>query len=303
MKLKRRIALVVAILMFASVLSTFAFPALEQSLEDYSAKLVEAQQLLFELGVPQDVISLMTDAQIINILENIDLEVAIPEFSSFSIVDFAYNEAGDLYKLSEIVITLYETTVYLFDSSGTIIEHFSCDSRSGIAPLSIPTSDLTLRLTGFRSGTHNGVPRYQLFPSFIWHRPVKVTGDAFAFSVFHGWEVIAGENVNLRLWNRNWQGTLLHYVDLAPDVTQSSGFGFRVPSNVGNFQVLMEGHAFFFARRWADEQSTQRALTMNYAHDRRTFFSRITISIGFGVISISSPTGHRFDTRSANLTF
>lgn len=247
------------------VTSYSAFAEASSSLDDF----------LLEAGVPLAIIETMPIGQKQIVFEKIGNKSAV--FSGYDSKEYRLNNDGELIPEGE---------------KGRI------QTYQGL----IPPSDLTLSVIGFTldvsDTTGNTWKEYDVFPSFVWNKLVKVKNDSFAMSMYPGWEAVPGER-NFCLHLMNSQGQSAQQVDITPNDSHYSGYAYKIPSNIGALQGSYQGHAYYKLEK-KDPNASPR-ISLKYAHDYSSFFE-LSYSLevgGFGSISIVGDVS-KIDTMSDN---
>lgn len=236
-KMKRTLCAFLTIFMTMSLVSANVF-----------ASGVDYDTILTAHGVPQDVISQMTEHQKQDICENIstDAEFAGHETKQLSFAD----EDGD---------------------------------DSGISPayVELPERNMDLSVTGFKES--NGT--YSIYVHFYWYPLVRVANDSLACSMYPGWEVYPG-NQKLRVWSNDDNNNHLESFDIAPINPSYSGYDFKIPSNKGKTLGFYEGTAYFYVQK--KESSATPRIAVQYAHDDTSACNlSFGVNIGIGSISVT----------------
>ena len=258
----------------------FMFP---QMIVLASNSIKEADEFLLSIGMPQDVINSLTETKRYEIFRNMT-ESAVEDivFDSFT------QKGYDFLEHDEEPIQTFSITI----EYGDLI----------IPYVTIPSSDLRLSVIA-GNGILNGQPVTLIYPSFTWQRAVNLRNDGFAIALFPGWEVVAGANVNMRLWAIDTRNGSRHsFSDHAPTNATAAGYAFRfnTGSTMGGI-FRFEGIATITARNTG--ANAARSISLNYAHDTSSLFNT-SFSFGIGPASISiNGGGNSLRTMAGNFRF
>ncbi len=221
-----------------------------------SAQPVNIDTFLIESGFPQKLIDEMSIPQKTFIYESsIDDTIDTIEFCGYAEKEFTFSEDGHLIEANDIA------------------------PRSG----SISSSDMTLVVAGVKVFPSNGDSYYTVYPAFKWHTHKMVANDSFAMNMYPGWEAIPGDR-NLRLHLLNNQGESVQYVDLNPSQACSTGYSYKIPSNIGFMQGLYEGYARYSIDKTSSTASPR--ISLYYAHDSTSSF-QISYNLSVSIMGIS----------------
>ncbi|SDY21311.1 hypothetical protein SAMN05421736_101677 [Evansella caseinilytica] len=207
----------------------------------------ELNDFLKNLGVPLDVINELTYAGKFEIYNTIDSDAVFDGYS--------------------------EQDVYLPE-----------EGIGEISPMSIPKSQLQLKVTGFK----NNDGSYSIYPSFIWKQKARLRNDSFGFALdSSNWSTVAGiVGLNVHMVNATAGHTDYYYYD-RPSTSSYAGHVFKIPTNHGTTNHLhYEGHAHFKAKPKGSK--VDKRIILRYGDDTTT---RGTTSYGIsiGVFSVSYP--------------
>lgn len=195
-----------------------------------------------------------------------------------------------------IAFSGYETHDFILNDDNSL-QALPNENQASPCGGSIATSDLTLSVSGVVVKDYTVVGNtvqeiidyYIVYPSFVWHTPVKVKNDSFSMTMYSGWEARPQER-NLRLHLMNSSGVSAQYVDLSPTQSFEQGYTYKVPSTTGSLQGMYEGHAYYNINKKNDNASN--AISLHYVHDATTLMNlsySIQLSEVFGFsISIES---------------
>lgn len=247
MKKNLRILSVVMTIITLCTLCSFITYAAEPSIDNF----------LQSKGIPQEIIDVLPQGKKEIIFETLNDTAS---FQSYNVQTFSVNNGPET------------SSEFTFNNGEIMIP------MSGM----ISSADLTLSVVAFDI-TVNGVPQTSIYPSFVWKKLVKIKNDSFAMALYPNWEVIPGEN-NLRLWVRNVNGERVQNYDLAAAASASSGYSYKIPSNIGALQGGYEGHAYMNVKK--KTSSATRAISLQYIHDTSSFFN-VSYSVSIGPASIS----------------
>ncbi len=189
--------------------------------------------------------------------------------------DYIYQITHDKENIS---FCSYEEKQFNVNEDGLLLEA-EATPRGGL----INSSDLTVDVVGIVADTSDGI-EYSVFPSFVWHVVKKVKNDSFSMSMYPGWEAIPGAR-NMSLYFKNAYGNST-YTDLNPSDSNSSGYVFKIPSNVGTVQGLYEGHAYYDLIKKSSNPTP--AISLLYTHDASTTMNlSYSIELRIGSIGFS----------------
>lgn len=168
---------------------------------------------------------------------------------------------------------------------------YTMDSATGnLIPMNLTDSepDLTLSVIVFKESISEREETneycYNVMPSFVWNRAVKVKNDSLACAVYSGWET-TGEQ-NLRLYLKNAEGQQVQHVDISGIYPSCFGYGFRIPGDTGFVSGFYEGCAYFHMEK--KEADTSVEIVMQYVHDTSLRCSAFYgVDIGEETISIT----------------
>lgn len=178
----------------------------------------------------------------------------------------------------------YERKEYTITTEGELVENNNISPRGGL----LDSSDMTLSVFGTITTNWDGSIYYSVYPCFQWHQYKKVNNDSFAMNLYPGWEAIPGER-NFRLHLMNNYGQSAQYVDIAPTNSSSTGYVFKIPTNIGSSQGLYEGYAYYDVNKVTSTATP--AISLCYAHDASKIFdASYSLSVGGVGISISGKT-------------
>ncbi len=212
----------------------------------------EYDAFLLSLGVPASVIEEMSEGQKEMICGSIDSDAA---FVSFDSDEYVVNE-----------------------DDGTIQPRYD---------YTIPSSDLTLSVTCFETTeiSQEGNPVYAIYPSFVWHTQLEISGDLFGFALYPGWEVIP-QRENIRVYLGNYEGHRVQYADYDPTAAAYSGYAYTM-STFAFTPHWYEGHAYVYAQDKAGNST--RAIAINYSHDESgKLTTSLSASIGPASVSVDT---------------
>lgn len=180
----------------------------------------------------------------------------------------------------------YDVKSFIIDDTGSFIELNNSVSPCGGT---LSSSEMTLSVFGIQSEIiSTGEILYKVFPTFKWHKYVKVKNDSFAMSMYSGWEAVPGER-RLVLHLLNSAGDSAQQVELAPTHASSTGYSYKIPSNIGAMQGLYEGYAYYQIDKISSTASPM--ISLHYAHDASSLLNAsYSLSVGVGSISISGNT-------------
>ncbi len=222
-----------------------------------ATKPIDIDDFLLQAGFPEDIIDKMSDVQKDMVYEN----------SKNEIIKFAGYESQDF-----------------------VLEN---DNLSPVQPRGglISSSDLTLSVFGIYSiDVYGTVLNSTVYPSFVWHTPVKVKNDSFSMAMYSGWEAIPGqENLNLHLMNSYGQSA--QQVSLDPSNSHAAGYSYKIPSNIGFNQALYEGHAYYKIDKKTTNASPR--ISLHYVHDTSPSLN-VSYSINIGFLSISLSVNNNY---------
>ncbi|MBQ7096371.1 MAG: hypothetical protein IJN80_08015 [Clostridia bacterium] len=199
--------------------------------------------------------------------------------------EFVYNNT----KNKDFSFSNYESKQFNVNEDGAMME----TQQNEITPYGgiISPSDMTMSVIGGTINSADGVT-YTVLPSFVWHKVKKVKNDSFSMSMYSGWEAIPGER-NFSLHFKNAAGNSTS-VDLNPTGASSSGYTYKIPSNVGAVQGLYEGYAYFDLDKVSSNASPR--ISLHYAHDASALINAsYGISLGVGSISVSGDTNKLYE--------
>lgn len=235
--MKRVLCAFLAILMTMSLVSANVF-----------ASSVDCDTILIAHGVPQNVISQMTEHQKQDICANISADAEFAGYEKKQL-SFADGDGGD--------------------------------NEISPAYVELPERNMDLSVTGFKES--NGT--YSIYIQFYWYPLVRVANDSLACSMYPGWEVYPG-NEKLRLWSNDDKDNHLESFDISPINPSHSGYDFKIPSNKGKTLGFYEGTAYFYVKK--KEPSATPCIAVQYAHDDTSNCSlSFGVSIGVGSISVT----------------
>lgn len=221
-----------------------------------SAQSVSIDSYLLSAGFPQEVLDTMS----------------IPQ------KEFMYEQT--LSKNSTFIG--HESKDFIVKDDGTFEECTINSARGG----TLTSADMTLSVLGTISTAPGNVVYYSVYPCFQWHKYKKVNNDSFAMNMYPGWEAIPGER-NLCLHLMNNYGDSAQSVDLDPTGASSTGYTYKIPSNIGAAQGLYEGYAYYDIIKKASNAT--KAITLCYVHDATPLFNAsYSISISGVGISVSA---------------
>lgn len=155
--------------------------------------------------------------------------------------------------------------------------------ENNISPMTIPSSDLQLRVTCFK----NTDGTYSIYPSFIWKKSARVRNDVFGFVLdYSNWSTVAGEvSLNMHMVNSLPGRTDYHYYD-RPTTSDFSGHAFKIPTLHGaNNHYHYEGHAHFKAR--PKTSYVDKKIILRYGDDTNLFNFTASYSISIQAFSVS----------------
>lgn len=211
------------------------------------------EAFLLSTGMPQEVIDQLPDGQKQVIFETLDNTAT---FAGCDVKNYHMTEDGEIVEIDDEQPT----------------------TRAG----QLNITDIKLYVAAYEQ-VYNGIDTFAIFPSFEWSRAAKVNNDSFAMALYPNWEVVPGD-VNFRLWIKNVVGEPVQYHDMSPDVANSSGFSYKIPSNVGAASGYYEGHTFLRAKKTT--ANATRAISLRYVHDTSSLFS-VSYTITIGPFSIN----------------
>jgi len=202
-------------------------------------------EFLLSIGVPMSVIPHLAEAQKHEIFTSLQLDYAYEiAFESFMLTTFNINNSNRAEIAGGFNVSYGDSTA----------------SFSVISP-----SDLTLSVMSVRVSGDTGIT-YIILPSFVWHNSRRLRNDAFAWSLHHGWEIVAGADPGLTIWARDMRtGSLLDSMAMAPSVAAPSGYGFYFATGTPLSNIAFEGHGSFRARQ--AQQNATRMIALSYVHD------------------------------------
>lgn len=222
--------------------------------------------------------SFSISAQPINIdayLLNAGFPQAIVDDMSEPQKEFIYENS----KNKNIAFSGYVEKEFVINEEGKLVENGDVSVCGG----SLTSADMTLSVHGTTCYSSEGISHYTIYPTFKWHTQKKVKNDSFAMNMYPGWEAIPGSR-NLRLHLMNSQGQSAQYVDLTPSNASSTGYTYRVPSDVGFMQGLYEGYSYYDVEKTSATASG--AISLYYVHDASTLFNA-SYSLNVGPVGIS----------------
>ncbi len=183
----------------------------------------------------------------------------------------------------------YTEKNYTITNDGEVVQ----SSQNGDVSLcggTLSENEISVSVVGAKQQDSQGNVTYMVLPCFKWKTLVKVNNDSFAMAMYPGWEAVPGKrNLRLHLLNNNDVHT--QYVDLSPTQATSSGYVYKIPSNIGAMQGKYEGYANYYVDRKSDTASPN--ISLYYAHDAQSFLTAsYSLNIHGFTISLTGNTNH-----------
>lgn len=235
------------ILVMLIIVLHMSFKKIEASVSELCGKTdnFSIDNVLIQIGMPENVITELTEGQKEYIFEHLKEG---SEYTGFASCD------------------------YIIDST-----------TGDITPMYLPISesDLTLSVIALKVNVSQNEYYYEIMPSFVWKKAVKVKNDSLACAMHSGWET-TGEQ-NLRLYLKNTEGQRVQSVDISGIDPSSSGYNFKIPSNIGFVSGFYEGYAYFNVDKKAADATAK--ISMQYVHDTSSNCN-VSYEISIGAASI-----------------
>ncbi len=232
----------------------------------YERNTVTAQDIdsfLIKSGMPDEVLECLSETQKQFITTNLNSKNLTANFNTYKATDFVIDEEG-FHPFSEI-----------------------------------SDRDLTITVVAYET-TVDGTRGYIVFPSFIWHKDVKIKNDSFAFVLYPNWEIAGSYGYNLCVWIKNIYGDKVQSTDVAPDLLAYNAQSYKM-TDTGFMQGLYEGNGIFYVRKMSSTASPEMVIT--YIHDTSSNMS-ISYNIEFkGVNITTSSSSEKLDQKTGYFTF